>query len=272
MKPERGEPEDDGGTAAALRHRFYRHLFPSARTKPGLSVVNRIICGLIVYSVVIAILESEPAVLRQGRSFFLLSEYVLTFLFAAEYLARLWCAPEDPRFRQPVWGRLRYAVTPAALMDLLAISPLLFTLLGSEAFLFRLFRLFRILRLAKLGRYSEAIVEIFDAVRSRRYELLGSMACALFLLLISSTFLYLVESEVQPEAFGSIPRAMWWSVATLTTVGYGDVVPVTPLGRFFGGVTAIIGIGLIAMPTGILAAAFSDALARRREGRGGADQ
>jgi voltage-gated potassium channel len=84
------------------------------------------------------------------------------------------------------------------------------------------------------------------------------------LLLISSTFLYLVEGDAQPEAFGSIPRAMWWSIATLTTVGYGDVIPVTALGRVFSGVTAIIGIGLIAMPTGILAAAFSDGLERRR--------
>lgn len=226
--------------------------------------MNRGVSVLIVISIALAVLESEPVLLDRYAQMFSIAEYVLTGAFVVEYVARLWSSAEDPRYGAGLWGRIRYAMSPAALLDLLAISPLLLASVGSEAFLFRLLRLLRILRLAKLGRYSSAAAEIVEAVRSRRYELVASLVCALVLLLISSTFLYLVEGDAQPEAFGSIPRAMWWSIATLTTVGYGDVIPVTALGRVFGGVTAIIGIGLIAMPTGILAAAFSDGLERRR--------
>jgi voltage-gated potassium channel len=137
-------------------------------------------------------------------------------------------------------------VSVPALIDLLAILPGLFVFVGSEAFVVRLFRLLRILRLARLGRFSHAIHAITTAVQSRQYELLMSLTIAAILLLVSSTLLYLIEGTVQPDRFGSIPRAMWWSIATLTTVGYGDVFPVTPLGR-------------------ILAAAFSDAIQMQRK-------
>jgi voltage-gated potassium channel len=248
----------------SLRRRTHILLSPAAWSGRGLSPVNRGVSVLIVISIALAVLESEPTLLDQYTRMFSIAEYVLTGAFVVEYVARLWSSAEDPRYGEGLRGRIRYAMSPAALLDLLAISPLLLASVGSEAFLFRLLRLLRILRLAKLGRYSSAAAEIVEAVRSRRYELVASLVCALVLLLISSTFLYLVEGDAQPEAFGSIPRAMWWSIATLTTVGYGDVIPVTALGRVFSGVTAIIGIGLIAMPTGILAAAFSDGLERRR--------
>lgn len=138
--------------------------------------------------------------------------------------------------------------------------------LGNEAFLLRMFRLIRIIRVARLGRFSSALQAINEAVHARRFELMMSFAIASMLLLLSSTLLYIVEGGIQPETFGSIPRAMWWSVATLTTVGYGDVYPVTTIGRIFAGLTAITGIGLIAMPTGILASAFSDAIQKRDAG------
>lgn len=248
-----------------LRLRAYWLLSPDAQSRKGLSWVNRGVTVLILLSILIAVLESEPSIYQEFTYGFFLAEIGITSAFAIEYAARVWASADDPRFGSGLMGRLRYCISPAALLDLLAITPLFLSIVGSEAFLFRLLRLLRILRLAKLGRYSTAMSAIADAIRSRRYELAASVACAAVLLLISSTLLYLVESEAQPEAFGSIPRAMWWSIATLTTVGYGDVIPVTTLGRVFGGVTAVIGIGLIAMPTGILAAAFSDAVARRRE-------
>lgn len=251
---------------ARLRRQAYLALAPRAVPGQGLSWVNRVVAGLILFSILIAVFESEPSIYREFASGFFLVEVGITSAFAIEYVARVWASAEDPKFGPGPMGRMRYCISSAALLDLLAITPLFLSIVGSEAFLFRLLRLLRILRLAKLGRYSTAMSAIVDAIRSRRYELAASVACAAVLLLISSTFLYLVESEAQPETFGSIPRAMWWSIATLTTVGYGDVIPVTTLGRIFGGMTAVIGIGLIAMPTGILAAAFSDAIARRREG------
>lgn len=231
----------------------------------GLSPLNRAVAALILVSIAVAVLESERTLFVAWEPFFVTAELVITALFVVEYVARVWTSAENPRFGPGLRGRLRYMASPPAILDVLAIAPLFLAMVGSEAFLFRLLRLLRILRLAKLARYSSAMSAIGEAIASRRYELIASIAGALILLLISSTCLYIVESEAQPETFGSIPRAMWWSVATLTTVGYGDVVPVTLAGRVLAGVTAIIGIGLIAMPTGILASAFSDALARRRE-------
>jgi len=186
---------------------------------------------------------------------FLAAEGILTTLLVIEYLLRVWVAVENPR----VTSRLRYVLTSAALLDLLAVVVVLTTAFGVEGFLLRLAMLSRVLRLAKLGRFSRALRTIGRAISSRSAELGLSLAVSGTLLLVSSAALYLVEGGIQPEAFGSIPRAMWWSVATLTTVGYGDVYPVTPIGRIFAAVTALGGIGLIAMPTGILASAFSDA-------------
>ena len=133
--------------------------------------------------------------------------------------------------------------------------------------MFRLLQLLRLLRLARIGRYSRAMNLVVEAIRSRGTELILSFAFALTLMLGAATLLYIVEGPTQPAAFGSIPRAMWWAVETLTTVGYGDAVPVTPLGRILAAVTALCGIGFIALPTGILASAFSDALRRAREER-----
>lgn len=247
------------GRAAA-----YRQLEPSAWPRAGLSPINQAIAILICIAVAFATLESEPAILAGRDHIFLGVEAILTPIFIAEYVARLWVASENPRYTGR-FGRLRYVLSWPALLDLAALSSIFLTALGSEAFLLRLFRLLRILRIARLGRFSSAMAAIDQAMRSRRYELLMSLGIASLLLLTSSTLLYLVEGDAQPDSFGSIPRAMWWSVATLTTVGYGDVAPITPFGKILAGATALTGIGLIAMPTGILAAAFSDALQRQRD-------
>ncbi|GGA51714.1 potassium transporter Kef [Pelagibacterium lentulum] len=247
-----------------LRHRLFVLLEPQAWPHKGLSPLNKFITALICFAALIAILESEASVLQENTHLFLGVEAVLTIIFTAEYGARIWVAGEQEKYRGLI-GRLRYMASPSALIDLMALLPLLLGLLGSQAFLLRLFRLFRVLRLAKLGRFSRATTAIIEALHVRRYELLMSVVVAAVLLLFSSTLLYIVEGDSQQDAFGSIPRAMWWSIATLTTVGYGDIVPVTALGRALAGFTALLGIGLIAMPTGILASAFSDAIQRQRQ-------
>lgn len=249
----------------------YRQLEPTAWPHPGLSPVNRVVAALICIAVAVAILESEPVMLAGREAWFAVSELLFSVVFLVEYVARAWVAPENPRHAGR-FGRLHYLVSAPAVIDLLALSSVFLTMLGTEAFVLRLFRLLRILRLARLGRFSSAMAAIHHAIRSRRYELGMSLGIATLLLLASSTLLYLVEGEVQPRTFGSIPRAMWWSVATLTTVGYGDAYPITPFGKILAGATAITGIGLIAMPAGILAAAFSDALQRQREAAGQTDE
>lgn len=252
-----------------LKFRRWLHvnLHPTAWPKRGLSPLNKMIVVVITAAVVVAILESEPSLHSGNEHLFLAAELVFASIFLVEYLARLWSSAEDPAYGGGLRGYVRYALSLPALVDLLAVSTLFLTFFGNETSILRLVRLARILLLAKLGRYSTALRAIGQAVRSRRYELVMSAVIAGMLLLVSSTLLYIVEGELQPEDFGSIPRAMWWSIATLTTVGYGDAIPVTAFGRMIAGVTAITGIGLIAMPTGILAAAFSDALQHQRTTR-----
>lgn len=254
------------GSRETWRRRLHAMLEP--RHHGGLTLLNKLLSLTIVLSVLSAVLESEPTLSDAHEQLFAWLEEGFGIIFTIEYLVRLWTSAEDARYHDGLRGKLRFIRSPAALLDLLAITPFFVVAIGSEAYVLRLFRLLRVLRLARLGRFSTALTHLIQAVASRRYELAMSALVALVLMLVSSTVLYIVEGDVQPEAFGSIPRAMWWSIVTLTTVGYGDVHPVTVLGKVFAGATALTGIGLIAMPTGILAAAFSDALERQRSRAG----
>jgi voltage-gated potassium channel len=248
---------------AGIRRTLYRHLEPTGWPGKGLSPANRAVSILIVLAVLVGILDTEAAVRDRAPGLFSWLEWMLISAFSIEYLARVYCAGENPLYAG--WrGRLHYMTRFWSLVDLLAILPFLLTLGSYNAFLLRLFRFFRLLRLARLGRYTDAWDVLGEALYSRRFELVISAGLAVLVLIFSSALLYLVEGAEQPEAFGSIPRSLWWSIATLTTVGYGDVAPVSALGRVFAGFTAVAGIGLIAMPTGILAAAFSDVIQKRR--------
>lgn len=250
-----------------LRAALHRQLDPAAGPPDRLSATNRVVVALILLSVAVAVLETEPALGPEVQDALLRVQLALGLVFVVEYLARLWVCVERPDYARPALGRLRYATSWRSLIDLVAILPVFVGLVGGESYVLRLARVLRILRLARLGRFSAALQALGAAIAARRFELVATLVGAAALMLVSSTLLYLVEAGRQPEAFGSIPRAMWWSVATLTTVGYGDVTPVTAIGRVLAGFTALIGIGVIAMPTGILAAAVSDALQAQREAR-----
>ena len=180
--------------------------------------------------------------------------YILLAVFSLEYLARLYSATRNKLYK--TWWD--FALSPAAMIDLLVIVSMTMTFLGPEASILRLFRALRILRLARLGRFSQAIDLMSRAFQLRYAEMAVSALMLVMVLVASSTALYVVEGGTQPQAFGSIPRAMWWSIATLTTVGYGDIVPVTGLGRVFAAVTALTGIAIVAVPTGLFAAAFAE--------------
>lgn len=251
------------------RAALYRQLSPEARQQFGLSFLNKVICVLILLASLTAILETEPTLRESAPLLFPALETLFVVVFIIEYLLRLYSIGEDPRYRG-LGGRLRYIFSFWALIDLIAILPyFLGFMVHDNAFLIRLLRLLRMLRLARLGRFSQAWSALADALHSRSHELWLSAGVAGLLLLFSSCCLYVVEAAAQPEAFGSIPRALWWSIATLTTVGYGDVTPVTAIGKFFAGLTAVAGIGIIAMLTGILAAAFSDAFQKKHNSPNG---
>lgn len=248
-----------------MRKFLYRHVDATAWNRKGLSPFNLAICVLIIVSVLLAIIETERPISEAYPYFFLISERILFALFIIEYGLRIYVAPENPKYAG-AFGRLRYMKSGWAIFDLLALLSFLAPFVSnSMAFYLRLTRIFRILRVSRLGRFTQAWELLWEATARRKFELLMSATIAFMLLIISSAFLYLFEADLQPEEFGSIPRALWWSVATLTTVGYGDVTPITAAGKFFAGLTAISGIGIVAMPTGILAAAFSDVFQARRE-------
>jgi voltage-gated potassium channel len=241
-----------------LRRILYRHLEPSVWPNAGLSPLNWFLIAAILVGTVAAILQTEPLISSGREALFRGLELGLGLIFALEYLVRFWIAAERPG-QQVAANRLRFIFSFSGLLDLAIIVATFAPFVTANLLVLRLARIIRIVRLAKLGRMSAAIQRLSAAVASRRFELLFTMGLAATVLVFGATALHLLEGELQSDKFGSIPRAMWWSVVTLTTIGYGDVYPVTVGGKIVASMVAVAGIGLIAMPTGILAAAFSDA-------------
>lgn len=238
---------------------LYEQLEPSAWPHKGLSPTNMLIVAVILIGTLAAILQTEPLVLRGRERLFLTLEMSFGVFFAVEYLSRLWVVSKGPGSSSTA-KRIRFIFSFSGLLDLAIILATFAPFVTVNLIVLRLVRLLRIVRLAKLGRMSVAIKRLSKAVSSRKYELLFTMGLAVTVLVFGATALHIIEGELQPDKFGSIPRAMWWSVVTLTTIGYGDVYPITVLGKIFAAVVAVAGIGLIAMPTGILASAFSEAV------------
>ncbi len=249
-----------------LRARLYHSLEPSASDTGRLSTINRILVILVLCSFVLLALETEPGLGEDAQSVFRVFNILLVIIFALEYGMRLWAVGEDPRYRG-LPGRLRYAVSFYAIADLAAFLPELLLLLFAgdtiDARTVALLKAFRLFRLFKLARYVPAFDLLGEALKRAGGQLLTSLLLALALVYVSAIALYLIEGQQQPEAFGSIPRAVWWAIATLTTVGYGDVYPVTPLGRVAASVIALAGIGVVALPAGVFASAFSDVISEQ---------
>jgi voltage-gated potassium channel len=190
-------------------------------------------------------------------------EILSVVVFTAEYLLRLWsCVEHIPYADHSPWAaRLAWARTPAAVVDLVAVLP--FYLLVLAPLDLRAVALFRLVRFLKLARYSSGLISLADAIYAERRSLLATLLILGGLVLTMATLMQLAEAGAQPDRFGTIPDAMWWAVVTLTTVGYGDVVPVTPTGKIIAGLTAILGAAMLALPIGIIARSFSDVIHRR---------
>ena len=259
-------------TLQSLRKAAYGQLEPDAWHAKGLSPVNTALVVLIFVAVAEAVLDTEPTISRGREELFANVEFGVGLIFLTEYVARLWVAVENPRFRNARFPRLRYALTPIAIIDLLAVVPSLFAFGGAPSLLLRFFRILRILRLAKLGRMSNAWDDIREAFYDRRHEFGLVLGLLLLTVLISGSLMYFAEAQAQPDKFGSIPRALWWAIITMTTIGYGDTYPVTALGRLLGGAIAIAGVMMIALPTGIFASSFTEAMDRRRQAERNADR
>ncbi len=248
-----------------LRQQVYFQLFASARSDGKLSITNKVIVAVILVSCVMAVLGTEPTIYRDNREYFLYAEMFFGLAFLFEYAGRVWGAVEEPGPESNWRKRWNFIRSPFGILDLLVVVLALFPFLVTSAPILRLLRLLRLAALMKFGRFSLAMRELGRAISERRYDLFVTLALAAGLLLFGATALHWAEGRIQPDAFGSIPRSMWWSIITLTTVGYGDVPPITPLGKVLAAMVALGGIGLVAMPTGIIAAAFSDAMQRHRD-------
>jgi len=246
-----------------LRRRIHELLEEGPTGGLANRILTRALIALILVNLVAVILESVPSLEQQYGGLFLAVELVSLVVFTAEYLLRLWVAPEHEPHRHLPDGRARleYAVSPAGIIDLLSVLPFwLAPLLPGDL---RSILVLRILRFLKLARYSPGVRSLLDALYEERRALLGCLLILSGATVILASVMHLVERGAQPDKFGTIPDAMWWAIVTLGTIGYGDVVPITPLGRLIGGLAIFGGLIMVALPVGIIATAFSEAIHRR---------
>lgn len=219
--------------------------------------------ALIVVNIAALVLETVPRLAAAHDRLFHGVELVSTVLFTLEYAVRLWAAPEHARYRGlSDWAARRaYALSPPALLDFLATVPLYAALLGYGDL--KILLLFRLVRFFKLGRYSPGMASLGAALHAERKALAACVVILIGVMLLAATAMHFVEHAVQPDKFGTIPDAMWWAIVTLTTVGYGDAFPVSPLGKVVASLTAVMGLVMLALPVGIIATAFAQEIHRR---------
>ncbi len=242
-----------------LRKSFYRILEISDGKRRGISLIfNLLLVTIITLNSIAIVLHTVPEYNRRFSQLFLDFEFFSVVFFTLEYLLRVWVCVENAKYHHWFWGRLRYIFSVSAMIDILAIFPFYFSLFATDLAIVRILRLFRIFRLFRMSRYSHAFRMIQRVVAEKKEELILSTILVVFMLIIVSSVMYYVEHAAQPDKFSSIPATMWWGVTAMTTVGYGDIHPITPLGKLLGGITAIVGIGLFALPTGILVSGFNE--------------
>ncbi|MCH8474047.1 MAG: ion transporter [Opitutales bacterium] len=249
--------------ARSFRERLYHDLADGESPRERIPLLSKVIIIAILLSVIYGVLETEETFRSKLGVLAFGIELCFFLFFVLEFALRLYASSENLNYRG-FSGKLKFCLRPWSIIDLLAILPFILAQGSTTGFVLRLARVLKILRLARLGRFSKAWDRLARAVAQRKEEFLIGLALAGFVLILSSTVVYLFEAESQPEEFGSIPRALWWSIATLTTVGYGDVTPITPIGKIFAGITALAGVGVVAIPTGIFAAACSEAMQKNK--------
>jgi voltage-gated potassium channel len=254
----------DGAPQETLRRRIYIALEGGhAGGRIGIAIEFALI-ALILANVAGYILQSVPWFRQAYGADLLALEIVSVAVFTVEYALRLWTAAEDPAVSDlgAARGRLHAASRPMMVIDFLAIAPAFVQIFVPFVDL-RVLRLFRLLRLLKIARYSPALSTLAQVIADERRALFGALLLMLCAVIFAAATMHTVEGSIQPQHFGTIPDAMWWAITTLTTVGYGDAVPITPLGRIVAGFTMIVGLGLFALPVGIIATGFVNTIHRR---------
>ena len=245
-----------------LQKIVHEKLDPSSRSDLLGRLLDLFLITLIAINVAAVILETVESIEIRFRSVFWVIEIISVAVFTVEYAVRVWACPANPEFSDRKYPRIAYMTSPLALIDLIAILPFYLGFVVDMDL--RFLRILRLLRILKLTRYSSAMSMLLDVFREEANAFFAGFFILIVLLVLAASGAYLAEHEVQPDKFGSIPAAMWWAMATLTTVGYGDVTPATPAGQIFGSLVGVVGIGIAALPAGILASGMADLLRRRR--------
>jgi voltage-gated potassium channel len=240
------------------KHKIHLLLDPTDGGTSLDKIVNSFIVGLIIVNTGAVILETVESIYQPNKELFRILEVFSVIIFSVEYILRVWTCTNIDENKHPIAGRLKYILSISAIIDLFAILPFYLPLFVKYDLRFiRILRLLRFFRFFKLGRYLNASRVITNVFKSKKEELVLSFLITFFLIIIASSVMYYAEHDAQPDKFSSIPETMWWAVATLTTVGYGDVFPITNLGRILTSCISILGIGIFALPAGILASGFS---------------
>lgn len=225
-------------------------------------VINVFIIILIVLNVIAVVLETVKPIHDKYETFFYYFDMVSVVIFSVEYVLRVWSSNHEEKYKHSLWGRLKYMLSPGALIDLIAIIPsFLHAFIGLDLRVLRMLRLLRILRLFRLTAYTKPAQMIANVFRKRANELALSFILAMFLIIIASCILYFAEHlypDEETSKFTSIPATLWWSVVTLTTTGYGDMYPLTTIGKIMAGTIMLTGIAFFALPAGIITAGFID--------------
>lgn len=248
-----------------MKQRIYQIIEKAEEGDRASKVFDNTILVLIVLTIVAIILESYDSLYSRFEMQFEAFEAVSVTIFTVEYLLRIWTSDIKYKGKKRLLATLTYMVTFMALIDLFAILPFYLPMLIPYDLRFlRMLRITRLARVLKLNRYSKAMNLIVSVVKEKKEELIATVSIMLLIMVMSSTLIYYIESEVQPEAFPNIVASFWWAVATLTTVGYGDVYPITAAGKVLSSIIAIAGIGLVALPTGILSSGFMQGISKSK--------
>ncbi len=248
-----------------LRGKIHALIEPTGHSGKLHAYVDNFIIFWVLLSIVCVVLESVESVHRVLEFEFKVIDAMAFTVFIVEYAARLYVAPERPEFRHLRWRRWAHLRSPAAIIDMLAILPYVLTVLFPNELDLRVLRVFRLMRLLKLTRYTSATVTLYKVVRREWQVILAAVFVMLLLVVLTASMGYLFEHDAQPDKFENIPQSIYWAVVTLASVGYGDISPVTPMGRALTVVLSLIGIGIFAIPAGLLASAFTDQLRIDRE-------